>query len=243
MFGKVIYFDEEKINEYKSALLGKKNIKINQIEVSDDKVGAAGISIVNASIKANRSYSAEIQNSLLLECNEFERVLNEKQIDYLDFTVSEQCDISTIPRGYIIKFDGILEIPEGFDISETIHKYKKFFIGKNEEFAALLEDKFPRIPLLMELDGNLLSAKIDIGKLKIDYVELEDYENIEITVLARMISTNKTSKNKAIYDPLKDYITLNRQLRKLLAKDKPKELEAILADDDYYVIEIIAMYQ
>lgn len=27
MFGKVIYFDEEKINEYKSALLGKKNIK------------------------------------------------------------------------------------------------------------------------------------------------------------------------------------------------------------------------
>ena len=29
MFGKVIYFDEEKINEYKAVLLGKKNVKIN----------------------------------------------------------------------------------------------------------------------------------------------------------------------------------------------------------------------
>lgn len=243
MFGKVIYFDEAKINEYKSALLGKNSVKINQIDVSDDKGIGLSIPIANGSIKANKSYTAEIQNSLLLACNEFESILNEKQVDYSDFTISEQYDISTTPRGYIIRFNGILEIPEGFDISETLHKYKRFFIDESEEFSALLEGKSPNIPLLMELEDNLLCSKIDIDKLNIDYVELEDYENIEITILARMISSNKISKKKAIYDPLKDYITLNRQLRRELANDRPKELAEIFADEDYYSIEVIAMYQ
>lgn len=242
MFGKVIYFDEVKINEYKSALLGKNSVKINQIEVSDDKGIGVSIPIANGSIKANKSYTAEIQNSLLLACNEFESVLSEKQVDYSDFTVSEQYDISTTPRGYIIKFNGILEIPEGVDISETLHKYKCFF-DESEEFSALIEGKSLSIPLLVELDNNLLCSKIDIEKLNIDYVELEDYENIEITILARMISTNKISKKKAIYDPLKDYITLNRQLRREFANDRPEELAEIFADEDYYVVEVIAMYQ
>lgn len=243
MFGKIIYFDEEKIVEYKSALLGKNSVKINQIDVSDDKGIGISIPIANGAVKANKSYKAEIQNSLLLECNEFENALKEKQIDFSDFTISEQYDISTTPRGYIIKFDGILEIPEGFDISETLHKYKRFFVDGSDEFATFIEGKSPRIPLLVELDNNLLCAKIDIEKLKIEYVELEDYENIEITVLARMISSNKISKNKAIYDPLKDYITLNRQLRRQFANDRPGELTEIFTDEDYYVIEIIAMYQ
>ena len=243
MFGKVIYFDEVKINEYKSVLLGKNCVKINQIEVSDDKGIGVSIPIASGSIKANKSYTAEIQNSLLLACNEFESVLSEKQVDYSDFTISEQYDISTTPRGYIIKFNGILEIPEGFDISETLHKYKRFFLHESEEFSALIEGKSPSIPLLVELDNNLLCSKIDIEKLNIDYVELEDYENIEITILARMISSNKISKKKAIYDPLKDYITLNRQLRREFANDRPEELAEIFADEDYYVVEVIAMYQ
>lgn len=243
MFGKVIYFDEEKVNEYKSALLGKKNVKINQIDVSDDKGGGVNIPIANASIKASKSYSAQVQDSLLLECNEFEKVLNKKQVDYFDFTVTDQYDIKTTPRGYIIKLDGILEIPEGFYVSETLHKYKNFFINKDDEFAALLEDKTPSIPLLVELDKNLLCAKININNLKIDYVELEDYENIEVSIFARTMLNNRISKNKAIYDPLKDYITLNRQLRRQFADERPKELAEIYADEDYYVIEIIAMYQ
>lgn len=90
MFGKVIYFDEEKINEYKSVLLGKNSIKVNQIDVSDDKGIGINIPIANGSIKANKSYKAEIQNSLLLVCNEFENVLNEKQVDYSDFTTRKK---------------------------------------------------------------------------------------------------------------------------------------------------------
>lgn len=136
-----------------------------------------------------------------------------------------------------------MEISEGFYVSETLHKYKSFFINKDDEFAALLEDKTPSIPLLVELDKNLLCAKININNLKIDYVELEDYENIEVSIFARTISNNRISKNKAIYDPLKDYITLNRQLRRQFADGRPKELAEIYADEDYYVIEIIAMYQ
>lgn len=243
MFGKILYFDEIKLNEYKSALLGTRNVKINQIDVSDDKGVGINIPIANGTLKASKSYSAEIQDSLLLECNEFEKILNEKQVDYLDFTVCDNYDIETTPRGYIIKFDGILEIPDGFYVSETIHKYKKFFLDESDEFAALLENKSPRIPLLIELDGNLLCAKIDIDNLRIDYVELEDYENIEVTILARMISSNKISKNKPIYDPLKDYITLNRQLRRKFASERTEELAEIYADEDYYAIEIIAMYQ
>lgn len=109
--------------------------------------------------------------------------------------------------------------------------------------AIFLEGKSPKIPILMELDDNLLFSKIDIDKLKIEYVELEDYGNIEITILARVISNNKISKNKSIYDPLKDYITLNRTLRRQFANDRPEELSEIYADEDYYAIEVIAMYQ
>lgn len=180
---------------------------------------------------------------MLFECNEFENVWNEKQIDYVDFTIFTEYDITKIPRGFIIKFDGILEIPDGFYISETLHKYKQFFISKEEELAIFLEGKSPKIPILMELDDNLLFSKIDIDKLKIEYVELEDYGNIEITILARVISNNKISKNKSIYDPLKDYITLNRTLRRQFANDRPEELSEIYADEDYYAIEVIAMYQ
>ena len=243
MFGKVIYFDEEKINEYKAVLMGKKNFKINQINISDDKGIDVSLPIASGSAKASKSYSVEVQNSLLLECNEFENLLNEKQDDYLDFTITNQYDINTTPRGYIIKLDGILQIPDGFYFSETLHKYKHFFINEDEEFAALLKNKTPRIPLLVELDENLLCAKINIDNLKIDYVELEDYENIEVSIFARMISSRKVSKNKAIYYPLKDYITLNRQLIRQFMKDRPEELAEIYADEDYYSIEIIAMYQ
>ena len=119
----------------------------------------------------------------------------------------------------------------------------KYSFDESEEFAALIENKSPKIPLMVELDGDLLCSKIEIDNLKIDYVELEDYENIEVTILARMIANNKINKNKAIYDPLKDYITLNRQLRRQFANERPEELVEIFADDDYYSIEIIAMYQ
>lgn len=243
MFGKVIYFDKDKINEYKSVVLGEKNCVITEVSVANDKGVGLNFSVASGNVKASKNYNAQIQESLLLECSEFEKILGEKRDDYLDFTVTDGYDIERIPRGYIIKLDGILNIPENFDVSETLFKYKKFIIDENDEYAALLDNKEPKIPLTIEVDGELLCAKIDISNLKIEYVELEDYENIEVTILARMISNKKISSKKCIYDPLKDYVTLNRQLRRHFSNDRPKELSEIYADEDYYMIEIIAMYQ
>lgn len=48
--------------------------------------------------------------------------------------------------------------------------------------------------------------------------------------------------NKPFYDPLKDFMTMNRMLRRSM-KDRGEELTALTVDRDYRQIDILAIYR
>ena len=74
-----------------------------------------------ADAKASKTYKAKVQESLLYNCDEFEKLLSGRD-DYFDFTQSSDFDLMTMSRGVIIKFDGYIKVPGEFDLTQTIDK-------------------------------------------------------------------------------------------------------------------------
>lgn len=50
--------------------------------------------------------------------------------DFFDFTQSEDYDLTTMSRGTIIKFDGYIKVPEEFDYTQTIDRFKPLLVGR-----------------------------------------------------------------------------------------------------------------
>lgn len=171
--------------------------------------------------------------------------------DYFDFTVSADYDIATVPSRSIVKMDGSLSIPEEFDLLKVIDLFKPWLMNSDEmldmeETSRMAIQTFlgsaqaTKIPLIFECEGGLLCTKLLQNNLLIDYEELTELED-DVTILAR-ITSNIVDKNKAFYDPLKDFIKLNRMMRKSLGQ-RDEGLQPIIVDSAYRVIEILAMYR
>lgn len=251
MFGSIVYFDSVKIDEYKAVIRNSKNLRIEKISISNDKGVETNIPIANFGIKATKSYEASFESSMLYECAEFETLLNGRD-DYFDFTSSSDYEIATLQRGHIIKFDSTLTIPEAFDLTQIIAQFKPMLINsmskemksdEQEAFKSFFASTDYKIPMTTECDDTLLCSKINAKELKYEYAQLEELETLEVTILARIISGTITNKNKAIFDPLKDFITLNRSMRRTMATKRPEGLEEVFVDEDYRMIEVLAIYQ
>lgn len=251
MFGKIIYYDKKTIEEYKAIINGKKPLEIGEYEVSNDRGAGFDIKAVSADAKATKKYTAKVIESILYDCAEFEKMLPGRD-DYFDFTQSSEFDMSTIQRGSIVKFDTYIEIPEGFDMMQLIDRFKPLVMhsidtdgmdenGKEALNAYLGNAKATKIPLVMDNDEYLLSAKINQDKLISDYEELEEFEDEQVTVLGR-IASGIIREDKAYYDPLKDFIFLNRMMRKSI-KDRGDELQPLFLDRRYRQIDILAIYR
>ena len=250
MFGNMLYFDAPKISEYRAIVKGEKNIKIGKIDVSSGKDANIKLPIAGGDIKTSRSYEATIEESALFDCDEFEKLLIGRD-DYFDFT-KEDYDLSTLGRGYIIKFESVIREPEAFDMTQTISQFKPYIetsivrdMGTDEQaaFKLFFETKNPKIPIICECSDHVLCAKMDSKFLKVEYPQLEEFESSEVTILARMISSNDVSKQKAIFDPLKDFISLNRAIRRSITNDRPDGLKELFLDEEYRNIEVLAIYQ
>lgn len=251
MFGNVIFFDAPKVNEYKAVLKETRNLKIEKVRISDDKGIDAKIPILSGKLKASQTYEASVEESMLFECNEFEKLLDGRD-DYFDFTKSADFDIKTMQRGFIIKFDGQIFIPEEFDLMQTIVQFQPMLMNSitkdmdtdvQEAFKAFMKTSDFSIPIITECDNYLLSAKINSKYLKVEYNQLEEYESADVTIISRITSNSTINKNKPIFDPFKDFIRLNRTNRRLMANDRTEGLTEIFAEDDYRNIEILAIYQ
>ena len=119
MFGNVVYYDKKKIDEYKAVIKGQKNLEVAEYEVANDKGIQVDLKAFGADSKASKTYKAKVQESLLYNCDEFEKLLSGRD-DYFDFTQSSGFDLTTMSRGVIIKFEGYIKIPEEFDLTQTI---------------------------------------------------------------------------------------------------------------------------
>lgn len=74
------------------------------------------------------------------------------------------------------------------------------------------------------------------------YRAMEEYEELEVTIIARITSSGMVKSQKAFYDPLKDFMTLNRVMRRSI-EGRTDGLNEIYADKDYRTIEVLAIYQ
>ena len=250
MFGKVIYYDKSAISDYKTIISGKPNLEISEYSISNGKGINADFKVLGADAKSTKSYTAKIQESNMFDCAEFEKMLSGRD-DFCDFTTSTDYDILRVSSRTIIKADGIIEIPEEFDMVKLIEAFKPILMDtdqyKNLEDngRVALETFFgnaqaTKIPLVFELDGQILCGKLLQQSLLIDYEELSEIDD-EVTVLARVV-TSIVNKSKPYYDPLKDFMKMNRMMRRSI-DNKDNQFKPIFADSDYRIIEVLAIYQ
>ena len=167
-------------------------------------------------------------------------------------TITKEFDIQTIGRGSIIKFNGFMFVPQEFDITQTIEKFKPFLMDsisseivdetEQKVFKIFFESTDTKIPIILELEDALMCSKLISSNMLIEYEDLEEFEELEITIVARVTSTPLVGKNKPFYDPLKDFMKLNRSLRRSIS-ERTEGLYEIYADQDYKTIEVIAIYQ
>lgn len=250
MFGKIIYYDKTAINDYKSIINGKPSLEISEYSVSNEKGINTDLKVFGADANSTKTYTAKVQESNMLDCAEFEKMLSGRD-DFRDFTLSANYDISTVFNRSIIKADGIVEIPEEFDMIKLMETFKPMLM--NADNYKNLEDggrvaletvignaQATNIPVVIELEGHLLCGKLLQQNLLIDYEELTEIDD-EVTVLARIV-TAFADKSKPYYDPLKDFMKMNRTMRRSI-KNKSSELKPIYADSDYRVIEVLAIYR
>lgn len=251
MFGNVVYYDKMKIDEYKSIIKGQRNLQVDEFEVSNDRGIQIDLKAIGADAKASKTYKAKVQESLLYNCDEFEKMLYGRD-DFFDLTQSADYDITTMRRGYIIKFDGYINIPEQFDLTQTIGKLKPMIINsmidenmdESEQTAltAFFDTPNTKIPVLIDYQDELMCSKLVSNNMLIKYEELEEYEDLEATIIARITSSNTISVTKPYYDPLKDFMALNRTIRRGMGS-RTEGLYEVFADRDYRTVEILAIYQ
>ena len=81
------------------------------------------------------------------------------------------------------------------------------------------------------------------AKFKIDYNDLEDYEGKELTILAKLESRKYYKDTPLpVFDIYKDFLGLNRALRKQITSTKKQEFESIDIEEDYLGLEFLAIY-
>ena len=95
---------------------------------------------------------------------------------------------------------------------------------------------------LIDFDEQLMCSKLISNNMLVKYEDMEEYEELEVTIIARITSGNMVNAKKAFYDPLKDFMTLNRAMRRSIG-GRTDGLYEIYADRDYRTIEILAIYQ
>lgn len=250
MFVEMIYYDKKTIAEYKVIIQGSKSLEISEYEIANDKGGKVDLKALSAGTKATKKYTAKVMGSMLYDYAEFENML-ENRDDFFDFT-KDEFDIKTINRGSIIKFDSFFRIPEEFDMVQSVEDFKSLIMSyldseeidkdDKEVVQNILENaKTSKIPLVMDNDEYVFSSKINKENLISEIMDLEEFEDEEVTILARLAS-GVISENKPYYDPLKDYISLNRAMRKNIG-DLGDEFKPFKLDRKYRKIDVLAIYR
>ena len=250
MFGKILYFDKKAIDDYSAIISNGKRVKIEEVEVSKDVGGNIGNSSLPLSFgtKAEKKYVAKMTESLLYDCVEFEKALEDRD-DFFDFTKKDSFDIMTVPRGSIIKVDALIEIPEQFDAVQMLDEFKPFFLSSFDEQLPDMSWKdavkcifdnseATRMPVVAEAEDTLLCGKLCQEYVISDYSDFEELDE-SIILLAR-VSSDVIDSEKPFYDPLKDFMKLNRMMRRGMKRQD--NLMPICVDKEYRKIDIIAIY-
>lgn len=256
MFGKVVYYDQKTVEEYRAFITGNKTLDIDTVEMSKKKNVGINAQLLSLGGSSDKNYAAKVVPSILYDCSEFEKLLTKRSgEDYFDLTTSDEYDLNTIEKGAIIKIDAYISIPESFDLMVVLKNILPFlktsipgFSGENgeEELLSYLLGGMTsaRIPIIADADDCVLCSQI-ISEYIISGSEgievFEDFEGESFTILAR-ISSSMKSATKPFYDPYKDFMKINRALRRTIT-DRDDTMKPICVDTEYRLIDILAIYR
>lgn len=255
MFKNLLYFDVNKVALYKAVLEGKKHVAIKNVKISSSKSLGAKVSVLSGEIGGSNEFEGELVDNLLLDCNEFENLLEKRGGDYFFDLIEENYEVETITKSSIIRFQGILRIPNEFDTMDLITQFKPMLINsmqlgnpqEEEIFKNIFAKESTKIPLIIEseyLKDNLGFAKLSSTELIINFESLEDYEDEDLTFIAK-ISTRKKYNNVPIvvFDIMKDFFSISRGLRRQMGVTEIEGIESIKVESNVIELEILAIYR
>lgn len=255
MFKNMIYFNSQKVAEYKAVLEGKKHVAIKNVKISSSKSLDANISVFSGAIGGSNEMEGELIENVVLDYNEFEKLLEKKDGEYYFDLMGGEYDVDTITKSSIISFEGALSIPNEFDMMELINQFKPLLINSmnlaNEEeeeiFKKIFAKESTKIPIFIE--SNQLGerqgfTKLTSTELLAGMETLEDYEEEDLTFIAK-ITSRKQVKDKPIvvFDIMKDLFSISRGLRRQMDQDEIEGIENIKSDRDIIELEVLAIYR
>lgn len=245
MFRDFVYLNTDALSRYSTRLLGNRGLKL------DSAKAKGGLSFGFAKADVELEGTAPQAKDIFSIYDEFESKLAEvANEEYFDF-ISNQPDEATLPDMSIIRFKGTVEIPEAFDMIDTIRQFAPMLntFGmlpednnsvSNEFVLNLLSNKNADVPILADGLDMLVSSK-----LKTDYISendvtsLEDLQDEEAIILCKVVARCEGDK-VLIYDPLKDFMKLSRTVRR--NTKRTEGLEQIYEAGPVLKVETIAIY-
>lgn len=234
---------------------GEKQIDFKNVKMNTGKSLKANVSVLSGGLNGSNEMEGEVIDNLILDCNEFEDLLGkESENNYFDFIESDEYDSETVPRTSIIRFEGSFNIPKEFDMMELINQFKPMLasnmeleISEEEIFKAIFEKESTKVPVFIECDNfneRKGFAKINPYNLLYGLEDLEDFEEEDVTILAKVMSRkNVGNKPIVVFDVMKDLFSLNRALRRQMEEQEIEGIENIKSDQNILVLEILAIYQ
>lgn len=256
MFKNLIYFDSQKVAGYSALLKGERQVNIEKVRKNTSKSVRGRLPIASGNYDNVDEVEGEIVDNPIFDCNEFEELLEKNSKDnYFDMTEDEEFDIETIPKTAIIRFEGKFNIPEEFDMMDLINDFKPMLttqmdLENNEEeeiFNKIFGKESTKIPMFFDsdnFDSRVGFSKLNSNNLKYQLTELEDFEDEEVTIVAKVL-TRKEVKNNAVivFDVMKDLFSLNRAMRRQMDDQEIEGIENIKSEEDIVTLEVLAIYQ
>lgn len=256
MFKNIIYFDSQKVAGYSALLKGERQVDIRKFRKNISKSVRGSLPIASGNYDNVDEIEGEIVDNPIFDCNEFEKLLETKSEDnYFDMIENEEFDIETVPKTAIIRFEGVFNIPEQFDMMDLINDFKPMLTtqmdleneGEEEIFNKIFGNDSTKIPMFFDcdsFDNRVGFSKLNSNNLKYQLAELEDFEDEEVTIIAKVL-TRKEVKNTPIivFDVMKDLFSLNRAMRRQVEDQEIEGIENIKSAEDVVTLEVLAIYQ
>ena len=242
MFRNFVYLNERALLCYAEQLgIGKPKMVAKKINIGAD----AGPFKAGAQLEPG-----EQGLSLTSLYNEFEKALEGEPDEYFDF-LNGNPDPMTLPLMSMVRFRGTAKVPERFDAIAMMREYAPIFDDagmfdsddkgvSKELFLNLLAKQDAYAPLVIEGLGISVFSKIRMAFIADgDISLLEEFESEEAVFLLKVLS-HCDSDRVMVYDPLRDFMKLNRAARRNM--NRTLDMEEFLIDGPVIKGELIAIY-
>lgn len=252
MFRSFVYLDTDKFYTYKRQIDGGNLEKPKSISQKHTAGVATTIKKVAVNATTEMTVDRDFVNDVSIDYDHFEIDLNKLEgEDYFDCVLNDDYDLATVPAMKLIRLCSSFEIPEAFDAVNLIDRFMPMLMGQvttqsdaeQEALENILGNASADIPFAVEFDDITVAGKLNAKYLHEEYANLEDYADQDVYMLCKVVGIIRKDEVE-IFDPLKDFIRLPRNMRRQMAANgKSVGLDKISVEGPVLKVEVIAIYK